>query len=152
MRVVVWFWYIASPQQGDLRLLGLPSGRVLVAGLEPATEGSVRISGRTYKPLCHRRPDEGGDDDDDTMTMITKGSQRKKSTRSNYVCLKSSICQYITLASKPIPSLPFHHRAEPAMRSNIIDGRANISCESIYSFVCPAKNNRVYMNLINLFK
>ncbi|GFO40881.1 Zinc-binding in reverse transcriptase domain-containing protein [Plakobranchus ocellatus] len=27
-----------------------------MAGLEPATEGSLQISGRTHKPLCHRRP------------------------------------------------------------------------------------------------
>ncbi|GFO32896.1 endo-1,4-beta-mannanase 2 [Plakobranchus ocellatus] len=27
----------------------------LMAGLEPATEGSLQISGRTHKPLCHRR-------------------------------------------------------------------------------------------------
>ncbi|GFN99046.1 hypothetical protein PoB_002555200 [Plakobranchus ocellatus] len=27
-----------------------------MAGLEPATEGSLQISGRTHKPLCYRRP------------------------------------------------------------------------------------------------
>ncbi|GFO31398.1 hypothetical protein PoB_005790300 [Plakobranchus ocellatus] len=50
------FLYIASPQQGDLRLSGPPSGQGAVAGLEPATEGSLQISGRTRKPLCYRRP------------------------------------------------------------------------------------------------
>ncbi|GFO46674.1 hypothetical protein PoB_007317900 [Plakobranchus ocellatus] len=35
------FLYIASPQQGDLR-----QARAPVAGLEPATEGSLQISGR----------------------------------------------------------------------------------------------------------
>ncbi|GFN89601.1 hypothetical protein PoB_001610700 [Plakobranchus ocellatus] len=30
--------------------------RAPVAGLEPATEGSLQISGRTRKPLCYRRP------------------------------------------------------------------------------------------------
>ncbi|GFN86761.1 hypothetical protein PoB_001326700 [Plakobranchus ocellatus] len=34
-----------------LRQAGAP-----MAGLEPATEGSLQISGRTHKPLCHRRP------------------------------------------------------------------------------------------------
>ncbi|GFN98587.1 hypothetical protein PoB_002509300 [Plakobranchus ocellatus] len=38
---------IASPQQDDLRLSSLPSGRAPVAGLEPATVGSLQISGRT---------------------------------------------------------------------------------------------------------
>ncbi|GFO37404.1 hypothetical protein PoB_006390900 [Plakobranchus ocellatus] len=54
------FLYIASPQRGDLRLSGPPSGQGAgsgaVAGLEPATEGSLQISGRTRKPLCYRRP------------------------------------------------------------------------------------------------
>ncbi|GFN98362.1 hypothetical protein PoB_002486800 [Plakobranchus ocellatus] len=27
-----------------------------MAGLEPATEGSLQISGRVFYPLCHRRP------------------------------------------------------------------------------------------------
>ncbi|GFO14142.1 hypothetical protein PoB_004064700 [Plakobranchus ocellatus] len=27
-----------------------------MTGLEPATEGSLQISGRTHKPLCHRSP------------------------------------------------------------------------------------------------
>ncbi|GFO10930.1 hypothetical protein PoB_003743500 [Plakobranchus ocellatus] len=27
-----------------------------MAGLEPATEGSLQISGRTHKPSCHQRP------------------------------------------------------------------------------------------------
>ncbi|GFO07149.1 hypothetical protein PoB_003365400 [Plakobranchus ocellatus] len=30
-----------------------------MAGLEPATERSLQISGRTHKPLCHRRPGQG---------------------------------------------------------------------------------------------
>ncbi|GFO16053.1 hypothetical protein PoB_004255800 [Plakobranchus ocellatus] len=30
--------------------------RAPMAGLEPATEGSLRISGRICYPLCHRRP------------------------------------------------------------------------------------------------
>ncbi|GFO46786.1 hypothetical protein PoB_007329100 [Plakobranchus ocellatus] len=34
-----------------LRQAGAP-----MAGLEPGTEGSLQISGRTHKPLCHRRP------------------------------------------------------------------------------------------------
>ncbi|GFN90496.1 coagulation factor v [Plakobranchus ocellatus] len=33
--------------------------RVPVAGLEPATEESLHISGRICYPLCHRHPDEG---------------------------------------------------------------------------------------------
>ncbi|GFN89761.1 hypothetical protein PoB_001626700 [Plakobranchus ocellatus] len=46
----------SQSQQGDLRLLGPPSGQALVAGLEPATEGSLHILGRTGQPLSHRRP------------------------------------------------------------------------------------------------
>ncbi|GFO43659.1 transposable element p transposase-like protein [Plakobranchus ocellatus] len=34
----------------------LRQARAPVAGLEPATEGSLQISGRTRKPLCYRRP------------------------------------------------------------------------------------------------
>ncbi|GFN78911.1 hypothetical protein PoB_000541700 [Plakobranchus ocellatus] len=34
----------------------LRPARAPVAGLEPATEGSLQISGRTRKPLCYRRP------------------------------------------------------------------------------------------------
>ncbi|GFO05514.1 hypothetical protein PoB_003201900 [Plakobranchus ocellatus] len=50
------FLYIASPQQvisgfRALRRAGAPKPE-----LEPATEGSLQISGRTHKPLCHRRP------------------------------------------------------------------------------------------------
>ncbi|GFO44932.1 hypothetical protein PoB_007143700 [Plakobranchus ocellatus] len=33
----------------------LRQARAPVAGLEPATEGSLQISGRTRKPLCYRR-------------------------------------------------------------------------------------------------
>ncbi|GFN79803.1 hypothetical protein PoB_000630900 [Plakobranchus ocellatus] len=36
-----------------LRQAGAPT-----AGLEPTTEGSMQISGRIHKPLCHRRPVE----------------------------------------------------------------------------------------------
>ncbi|GFO27990.1 hypothetical protein PoB_005449500 [Plakobranchus ocellatus] len=43
----VRFLYIASPQQGDLRLSGPPSGQGAGGGVEPATEGSPKISGRT---------------------------------------------------------------------------------------------------------
>ncbi|GFN93021.1 hypothetical protein PoB_001952700 [Plakobranchus ocellatus] len=46
---------VASPQQGDLRLSGPPLGQGVGAGLEPATEGSLQICGRTRLPLCHRR-------------------------------------------------------------------------------------------------
>ncbi|GFO49766.1 THAP domain-containing protein 1 [Plakobranchus ocellatus] len=34
----------------------LRQARAPVAGLEPATEGSLQISERTSKPLCYRRP------------------------------------------------------------------------------------------------
>ncbi|GFO21624.1 hypothetical protein PoB_004812900 [Plakobranchus ocellatus] len=34
----------------------LRQARAPVTGLEPATEGSLQISGRTRKPLCYRRP------------------------------------------------------------------------------------------------
>ncbi|GFN99136.1 hypothetical protein PoB_002564200 [Plakobranchus ocellatus] len=34
----------------------LRQARAPVAGLEPATEWSLQISGRTRKPLCYRRP------------------------------------------------------------------------------------------------
>ncbi|GFO00199.1 hypothetical protein PoB_002670400 [Plakobranchus ocellatus] len=34
----------------------LRQARAPVAGLEPATEGSLQISGRTRKPLCYLRP------------------------------------------------------------------------------------------------
>ncbi|GFO21882.1 hypothetical protein PoB_004838700, partial [Plakobranchus ocellatus] len=37
----------------------LRQARAPVAGLEPATEGSLQISGRTRKPLCYRRPHRG---------------------------------------------------------------------------------------------
>ncbi|GFO18118.1 hypothetical protein PoB_004462300 [Plakobranchus ocellatus] len=40
-----WFLYIASPQQGDLKLSGLHQARAPVAGLELATEGSLRYQG-----------------------------------------------------------------------------------------------------------
>ncbi|GFO31299.1 hypothetical protein PoB_005780400 [Plakobranchus ocellatus] len=33
----------------------LRQARAPVAGLEPATEGSLQISGQTRKPLCYRR-------------------------------------------------------------------------------------------------
>ncbi|GFO19718.1 hypothetical protein PoB_004622300 [Plakobranchus ocellatus] len=44
---------LASPQQGDLRLQGLCQARAPVAGLEPATERSLHISGRIRYPLCY---------------------------------------------------------------------------------------------------
>ncbi|GFN84935.1 histone-lysine N-methyltransferase SETMAR [Plakobranchus ocellatus] len=37
----------------------LRQARAPVAGLEPTTEGSLQISGRTRKPLCYRRPPFG---------------------------------------------------------------------------------------------
>ncbi|GFO48922.1 hypothetical protein PoB_007542700 [Plakobranchus ocellatus] len=40
----------------------LRQARAPVAGLEPATEGSLQISGRTRKPLCYRRPPWTEDD------------------------------------------------------------------------------------------
>ncbi|GFN74907.1 hypothetical protein PoB_000141300 [Plakobranchus ocellatus] len=36
----------------------LHQARALMAGLEPATERSLQISGRTQKPLCHQCPIE----------------------------------------------------------------------------------------------
>ncbi|GFO41482.1 hypothetical protein PoB_006798700 [Plakobranchus ocellatus] len=50
--------YIAYPQHGDLRFSGPRQAREPVAGLEPATEGSLQISGRIRYPLCHRRPND----------------------------------------------------------------------------------------------
>ncbi|GFO31638.1 hypothetical protein PoB_005814300 [Plakobranchus ocellatus] len=41
------FLYIASPQQGDVRLSGPPSGQSAGGGVEPSTEGRLQISGRT---------------------------------------------------------------------------------------------------------
>ncbi|GFO35814.1 hypothetical protein PoB_006231900 [Plakobranchus ocellatus] len=35
----------------------LRQARAPVAGLEPTTEWSLQISGRTHEPLCHRRPE-----------------------------------------------------------------------------------------------
>ncbi|GFN77578.1 hypothetical protein PoB_000408400 [Plakobranchus ocellatus] len=48
--------YIARPHHGDLRLSGPPSGQGADGGLEPATEESLKMSGRIRYPLCHRRP------------------------------------------------------------------------------------------------
>ncbi|GFN80923.1 leucine--tRNA ligase, cytoplasmic [Plakobranchus ocellatus] len=42
--------------QEDLSLLGLPSGQDADGELEPATDGSLQISGRIHYPLCHHRP------------------------------------------------------------------------------------------------
>ncbi|GFN77571.1 hypothetical protein PoB_000407700 [Plakobranchus ocellatus] len=49
-----FFWDIASPQHGDLRLSDPPSGYGAVAQLELATEGSLQISGWTCQPMCHQ--------------------------------------------------------------------------------------------------
>ncbi|GFN80933.1 hypothetical protein PoB_000743900 [Plakobranchus ocellatus] len=53
-----WFLYIyiACSQQGDLRFQVFRRARAPVVRLEPATEGSLQISGRTRQPLCHWRP------------------------------------------------------------------------------------------------
>ncbi|GFN83136.1 hypothetical protein PoB_000964200, partial [Plakobranchus ocellatus] len=39
--------------------------RAPVAGLEPATEGSLQISGRTRKPLCYRRLEENKEEEEE---------------------------------------------------------------------------------------
>ncbi|GFO43511.1 hypothetical protein PoB_007001600 [Plakobranchus ocellatus] len=52
---VVGFFNTASSQPGDLGISGPRQARAPVAGLEPATERSLQISGRTRQPLCHRR-------------------------------------------------------------------------------------------------
>ncbi|GFO26617.1 hypothetical protein PoB_005312200 [Plakobranchus ocellatus] len=50
------FLHKASPQHGDLTLLGPPSGRGADGGARTReTEGSLQISGRTHKPLCQER-------------------------------------------------------------------------------------------------
>ncbi|GFO29572.1 hypothetical protein PoB_005607700 [Plakobranchus ocellatus] len=46
----------ASPQQGDLGFQALCQAWAWVAGLEPATVGSLKISGQIPYPLCHRHP------------------------------------------------------------------------------------------------
>ncbi|GFO41596.1 hypothetical protein PoB_006810100 [Plakobranchus ocellatus] len=56
---LVWF-LIASQQQGDLRLLGPPSGQGAGARLEPATERSYQISVWMRHPLWHQCSPKGG--------------------------------------------------------------------------------------------
>ncbi|GFO40293.1 hypothetical protein PoB_006679800 [Plakobranchus ocellatus] len=43
----VWFLCIASPQQGNLRLSGPPSGQGASGGARTRDRGSLQISGRT---------------------------------------------------------------------------------------------------------
>ncbi|GFN81596.1 hypothetical protein PoB_000810200 [Plakobranchus ocellatus] len=49
---------MASPQQGDLRLLVLPQIRVQVEKFKPVTEGALQISGQVRYPLCYHGLEE----------------------------------------------------------------------------------------------
>ncbi|GFO46354.1 pancreas transcription factor 1 subunit alpha-like [Plakobranchus ocellatus] len=46
----------AIPQQGDLRLLGPPTGQSAGDRFRTATEGSLQISGSVRYPMCPQRP------------------------------------------------------------------------------------------------
>ncbi|GFO11396.1 hypothetical protein PoB_003790100 [Plakobranchus ocellatus] len=50
-----WFLYIASPQQGDLRLSGPPLGHSAGGGARTRTRRVSADPGRIRYPLCHRR-------------------------------------------------------------------------------------------------
>ncbi|GFO07557.1 hypothetical protein PoB_003406200 [Plakobranchus ocellatus] len=57
-RDYVWFGFCIQPIHNKV-ISGfqvLRQARSSVAGLEPATKGSLHISGRIHFPLCHRRP------------------------------------------------------------------------------------------------
>ncbi|GFN91356.1 ribonuclease hi [Plakobranchus ocellatus] len=56
----------------------LRQARAPVAGLEPATEGSLQISGRTRKPLCYRRPPPWEEHNINVDISLTK--QNKENT------------------------------------------------------------------------
>ncbi|GFO30234.1 hypothetical protein PoB_005673900 [Plakobranchus ocellatus] len=53
---VEWLWHDQVHNKVISGFQALRQARAPVAGLEPATEGSLQISGRTRKPLCYRRP------------------------------------------------------------------------------------------------
>ncbi|GFN99859.1 hypothetical protein PoB_002636500 [Plakobranchus ocellatus] len=56
----VWIFFILpAPNKVISGFKALRQARALMAGLELATKGSLQISRRTHKPLCHRRPPDG---------------------------------------------------------------------------------------------
>ncbi|GFO33659.1 hypothetical protein PoB_006016400 [Plakobranchus ocellatus] len=57
-KAMVWFLYVANPQQGDLRLSDPPSGQRAGGGTRAPTARSMQISGRISYPLHHRCPSE----------------------------------------------------------------------------------------------
>ncbi|GFO22041.1 hypothetical protein PoB_004854600 [Plakobranchus ocellatus] len=73
------FVYMASSQEGDLRLSGPPPGRAAVVKLEPTTKRFPQISGRIRYPLCLRGAqgqDEGQEDKQETRPPVSFTADR----------------------------------------------------------------------------
>ncbi|GFO45872.1 hypothetical protein PoB_007237700 [Plakobranchus ocellatus] len=61
-----------------------------MVGLEPATDGSLQISGRTHKPQCHRRPRSLGNQILPSPQQVISGFQALRQARALVAGLKSS--------------------------------------------------------------
>ncbi|GFN89928.1 hypothetical protein PoB_001643400 [Plakobranchus ocellatus] len=72
----------------------LQQARAPVMGLEPATEGSLQISGRIRYPLCHRRPQ--------TFIVEDKGGRFEPVTAR---CIPADFQQSISSTLPPNPGL-----------------------------------------------
>ncbi|GFO16157.1 hypothetical protein PoB_004266200 [Plakobranchus ocellatus] len=73
------FWHLAShPQRDDLRLSALRQARAPVTGLEPATEGSLQISGQILYPLCHQSLQEEKEEEEQQQQEEGGGRRRKR--------------------------------------------------------------------------